>query len=100
MAVEMSTRGASSCVGSTATALPDWTSERLVGAETLERGDDAGERLRVARRAAAAAVDDERRGVLGDVGVEVVEQAAQRAFLLPATAAKLAHGAIVLAGFS
>ena len=80
--------------------LPGLDDERLVGAEPLERGDDAGERLLVARRAAATAVDDERRGVLGDLGIEVVEQAAQRAFLLPATAAKLAHGAIVLAGFA
>ena len=80
--------------------LPGLDDERLVGAEPLERGHDAGERLLVARGAAPTAVDDERRGVLGDLGIEVVEQAAQRAFLLPATAAKLAHGAIVLAGFA
>jgi len=80
--------------------LPGLDDERLVGAEPLERGHDAGKRLLVARSAAPTAVDNERRGVLGDLGIEVVEQAAQRAFLLPATAAKLAHGAIVLAGFA
>jgi hypothetical protein len=79
--------------------LPGLDDKSLVRPETLESPDDAGERVTVARGAASTAVDDQGRGVLGDLGIEVVEQAAQGAFLLPALAAKLAHRTIVLAGF-
>ena len=47
-----------------------------------------------ARRLAAASVDDERVGILGDGRVEVVEEAAERAFLLPAAAAQAAQAAM------
>ena len=50
----------------------------------LQRGDDAVEALPVARRAADAAIDDELAGLLGDLGIEVVHQHAQRRFGQPA----------------
>ena len=85
----MMTRGAISCVGKTATGLPDWTSSVSSRAETLELTDDGVKALPVARGLADAAVDDEVRGALGDFGVEIVHQAAQGSFLLPAFAAEL-----------
>ena len=68
--------------------------QRLVGAEALEGGDDPGQSFLGARRLAAASVDDERVGILGDGRVEVVEEAAERAFLLPAAAAQAAQAAM------
>ena len=58
--------------------------------EPLERGHDCREGLRIAGRLAAAAVDDERLGVLGHLRIEIVEEAAERAFLLPAATPELA----------
>ena len=66
----------------------------LVGAEALEGGDDAGQVFLGARRLASTSVDDERVGILGDARVEVVEEAAERAFLLPAAAAQAAQAAM------
>ncbi len=58
--------------------------QRLVGFELAQRGDDAVEAFPVARGAADAAVDDEFVRLLGDVGVEVVHEHAQRRFGEPA----------------
>ena len=46
--------------------------QRLVGPQRPQRVEDRVEAVPVARRLADAAVDDERVGVLGDLGVEVV----------------------------
>ena len=72
--------------------------QRLVGLEALERAHDRVERLPVAGGLAGAAVDDEVVGALGDLGVEVVHEHAQRRLGLPALggelgAARGAHGA-------
>ena len=63
--------------------------QRLVVGEAAQLADDGVERLPAARRAAGAAVDDERVGVLGDLGVEVVHQHPQDGFLLPAAGREL-----------
>ena len=63
--------------------------ERVFRAETFELADDGVEALPVARGAADATVDDEVLGALGHFGVEVVHQAAEGGFLLPAFAAEL-----------
>ena len=97
----MSTRGAHSCVRSTPTGLPDWTS---IVSSSAERGQGAHhgvERAPVAGGAAGAAVDDEVVGPLGDLGVEVVLQHAQRGLGLPGPggqggAARCADGACAL----
>ena len=52
--------------------------QRLVGAELEQRADDRAQRLVVARGLAGAAVDDELLRLLRDLGVEVVQQHAQR----------------------
>ena len=62
--------------------------ERLFVAEALELADDGVEALPVARGLADAAVDDEVLGPLGNFGVEIVHEAAEGGFLLPALAAK------------
>ena len=54
--------------------------------QRARRSRAAPPRLRAAR--ARAAVDDQSRRILGDLGVEVVHQHPQRGFLLPALAAK------------
>ena len=64
--------------------------QRLVVAEPLEGSHDCCKRLRIAGCLAAAAVDDERLWVLGHLGIEIVEEAAERAFLLPAATPELA----------
>ena len=64
--------------------------QRLVVAEPLEGSHDCGKGLRIAGCLAATAVDDERLGVLGHLGIEIVEKAAERAFLLPAATPELA----------
>ncbi len=58
--------------------------QRLVGLEAAQRRDDAVEGLPIARGAADAAVDDELARPLGDVGVEIVHQHAQRRLGQPA----------------
>ena len=58
--------------------------QRLVGLELAQRRDDAVEALPVARRAADAAIDDELVRPLGDLGIEVVHQHAQRRLGQPA----------------
>ena len=66
MAVEMRTRGASGWVGRTATGFPDWTISVSSGPRRSSAATMSRQRLRAPRRAAPAAVDDERVGVLGD----------------------------------
>ena len=61
----------------------------FVVAEMFEFAHDGVKTFPVARGAANAAVDDQVRGALGHFGIEVVHQAAQRGFLLPALAAEL-----------
>ena len=63
--------------------------QRLVVLERAQRCDDRVERLPAARRLPGAAVDDEVVRPLGDVGIEVVHQHAERGFLLPALAGEL-----------
>ncbi len=60
--------------------------QRLLVAEALELADDRVVAGPVARGLADAAVDDELRGLLGDVGMQVVLEHAQRRLLLPALA--------------
>ena len=57
--------------------------QRLVVAELEQRADDRLQRLVGARGPARAAVDDELLGMLGHLGVEVVEQHPQRRLGLP-----------------
>ena len=61
----------------------------LVALERLERAHERVERRPVAGGLAGAAVDDELVGVLGDLGVEVVLQHAQRGLLRPAERVQL-----------
>ena len=60
--------------------------QRLVVLQPAQRGDDALVALPVARRLAAAAVDDQVLGALGHLGVEVVHQHPQGGLLVPALA--------------
>ena len=85
----ISTRGAISCVRKTPTGLPLCTSSVSSSLEPAQRRDDRVERLPRARGAPRAAVDDEVGGILGDLGVEVVHEHAQRGLLQPALAAEL-----------
>ena len=64
--------------------------QRLVALQPAQRLDDAVERLPVARGAADAAIDHQLAGPLGDVGIEVVHQHAQRRLGQPALGGKLA----------
>ena len=57
--------------------------ERLVLAQAEERADDAAKCIVRAGRASRAAVDDERLRMLGNLGVEVVEEHPQGSFGLP-----------------
>ena len=57
----------------------------LVVTEAFQRGDDGVEALPVASGAADAAVDDQFLGILGNVGIEIVHQHAQRGFGQPAS---------------
>ena len=61
----------------------------FIVAEMFEFAHDGVKAFPVARGAADAAVDDQVGGALGHVGIEVVHQAAQSGFLLPALAAEL-----------
>ena len=63
--------------------------QRLVVLEPAQRRDDRVEGLPRARGAPGAAVDDEIGGILGDLGVEVVHEHAQRGLLQPALAGQL-----------
>ena len=85
----ISTRGASACVRKTPTGLPDCTSSVSSAFERAQRGDDAVEALPVARGAADAAVDHQLVRLLGDLGVEVVHQHAQRRLGQPALGREL-----------
>ena len=58
--------------------------QRLVALERVQRAHDRVEARPVARGLAGAAVDDEILWMLGDLGVEVVLQHAQRGLLRPA----------------
>ena len=62
--------------------------ERFLFAERAQRRADALEGRPVARRLAAAAVDDQLLGPLGNFGIEVVLQHAQRGFLHPSATRK------------
>src|ERR1700733_14255348 len=90
-----STRGAASCVSNTATGLPDCTSS-VSGSPRRSSSRTEGVVARpVAAPLADPAVDDELGRVLGDVGMKVVLEHAQRRLLLPALASQLgkAHAA-------
>jgi hypothetical protein len=69
--------------------LPRLDEQRLVVLQRGEFAHDGVERVPVARRLAAPAVDDEVVGALGHFRVEVVHQAAQGRLLMPALAVKL-----------
>ena len=94
----MSTRGAHSWVRKTPTGLPDCTSSVSSASRRLEGAHDRVERLPAAGGLAGSAVDDEVVGALGDLGVEVVHEHAQRRLGLPALGGEVraaggAHGA-------
>ena len=63
--------------------------QRLVVGQAAQLADDRVERFPAASRPARAAVHDERVGVLGDLGVEVVHQHPEGRFLAPAAAGQL-----------
>src|SRR5450756_2913972 len=63
--------------------------QRLVIGEHAQLADDRVERLPGARRPAGPAVDDERVGVLGDLGVQVVHEHPEHRLLLPTAAGEL-----------
>ena len=63
--------------------------ERVFRAEALEFANDGVEAFPVARGTADAAIDDEVLRALGHFGIEVVHQAAEGGFLLPAFAAEM-----------
>ena len=58
--------------------------QRLVGFELAQRRHDAVEALPVARGTADAAIDHQLAGLLGDIGIEIVHQHAQRRLGQPA----------------
>ena len=80
----ISTRGRVGMGAEDADGLAGLDQQRLVGFEAAEGGDDLVEGFPAARGLADAAVDDEVAGALGDVGVEVVHQHAERGFGEPA----------------
>lgn len=61
----------------------------LIGFEGDQRIDDRRQRLRVAGRLSGSSVDDQPLGILGDLGIEVVLEAAQCRFLQPAFSVEL-----------
>ncbi len=77
-----------SWVGKTPTGLPGLDEQRFFVAEVFELANDGVVAVPVARGAADAAVDDKVLRALGDFGIEVVHQAAECGFLLPAFAAQ------------
>ena len=56
----------------------------LVGPQAEKRSDDLFQRSVASRGTSGSAVDDESLGMLGDLGVEIVEQHPQRCLRLPA----------------
>ena len=62
--------------------------ERFFGTKAFEFANDGVKAFPVARGLADAAVDDEILRALGYVGIEIVHEAAQGCFLLPAFAAE------------
>ena len=60
--------------------------QRFVVLERGQRSHDGVERLPTARRLARSAVHDQIVRPLGDVGIEIIHQHAQRGFLWPAFA--------------
>src|SRR4026208_996737 len=98
----MSTRGAHSWVLRTPTGLPLWTSSvssspsrrssRTIASNAApDRGAPAAPRTTAPppRRAPRAAVHDERVGILGHLGIEVVHEHPQERLLLPAATGEL-----------
>ena len=85
----MRTRGASGCVRKPPDGLARLHEQRLVALESAELADDDVEALPVPRRLAGAAVDDEVRRALGDLGIEVVVEHAEGRLLHPALAGDL-----------
>ena len=69
--------------------LPALYEQRLVVAEPEQGADDAAKRLVVPRRLARAPVHDEPLRVLGDLGVEVVQQHPERRLALPGAGVQL-----------
>src|SRR5438094_655072 len=69
--------------------LPRLDEQRLVVLERAQFAHDGMERRPVSSSLAAAAVDDEILGSLGNFGIEVVVKHPQRGFLRPALAADL-----------
>ena len=63
--------------------------KRFVIFQRAEGSDDGVKTFPIARGFAGAAIDDEIVGTLGDFGIEIVHEHAQRGFLLPAFAGKL-----------
>ena len=63
--------------------------QRLVPLELDQGSHDRAQRLGVSGGAARTAVDDQPGGILGDLGVEVIQEHAQRRLLMPALTAKL-----------
>ena len=90
MLLEISTRAASSCDGTTATGLPDWmssvSSERSRFSVRTIAWNDGQSRAALP----LPAVHDQLLRPLGHLRRDVVEQAAQRALLLPAEALEVA----------
>ena len=82
----MSTRGASACVRNTPTGLPLCTSSVSSFSSARSAATIASNASQLRAALPGAAVHDEIVGPLGDLGVEVVHQHAQRGFLLPALA--------------
>src|SRR4029077_3818798 len=72
-----------------ANRFPGLDQQGLVVLEPLQGRDDGVERWPVARRLPRAAIDDQVLRALGDLGVEVVAEHAQRGLLLPAAGAQL-----------
>ena len=64
--------------------LPGLYDQGLVVLELLKAGDDGPERFPVAGRLAGPSVDDQLAGALRDLGIEVVHQHPEGAFLRPA----------------
>ncbi len=63
--------------------------ERLVIFQRAKGSDDGMKTFPIARGFSGAAIDDEIVGALGNIGIEIVHQHAQRGFLLPTFAGKL-----------
>jgi hypothetical protein len=80
------TRGASRCVRTIPTGLPDCTRSVSSSSSSFSALDDGVERGPVAGRLSDAAVHDEILRTLRDLGIEVVHEHAERRFLHPSLA--------------